>query len=127
MCLTDVLSFNEVADLYNRPVYLTIEFTAQTLSHMTKMGVLIFYLTEISMLAEIFIGRERSTETQRLSYRHITFDTLTCRCSGEDSHTKLFATLMEFTGTFRQFTERRLRTTRRSEARQSQHLLIFNH
>ena len=45
-----------VRRLDDKPVHVAIEAVAQPLCHVSEVGVLVFYLTHVDMVAEVLVG-----------------------------------------------------------------------
>ena len=75
-CLAGGFAFLQVGNLDDGKVYLAIETTAQTLSHVTEMHILVIYLAQIGMSSKVLVGRKWRTELDGMGCCHVTFNTL---------------------------------------------------
>ena len=94
-CLADVLSLDEVGNLDNGPVHLSIEAVTQALGHMSQVHVLVVDFALVGMDAEVLVGRERRTEADGLRCCEVALYALARRCSREQAHLKRLSTLVQ--------------------------------
>ena len=85
-CLAGSFAFFQIRNFDDGKVYFAIETTAQALSHVAEMHILVVDFTEIGMGAEILVGRKWRTELDGMGCCHVTFDTLRGRSTREDAH-----------------------------------------
>ncbi len=88
VCLAHGVALLKAAHLYDGPLQLAVEATAQTLSHMSEVHVLIVDLAEVGVYAEVLVCRERSAKLYRMNVGHVAFQTLAARRTRHYSHLK---------------------------------------
>ena len=94
-CLADVLPLDEVGNLDNGPVYLSIEAVTQALGHMSQVHILVVDFALVGVDAEVLVGRERRAKPDGLRSGEVALDALARRCSREQSHLKRLSTLVQ--------------------------------
>ena len=104
-CLAGGFAFFQIAHLDDGKVYLAIEATAQTLSHVTEVHILVVDFAQIGMGAEILVGRKWRTELDGMGCCHVTLDTLRGRSSCQDAHLEWSACFMFCHGSLGEFAE----------------------
>ena len=125
--LADVLSLDHVAHFDDGPVYFAVEVAPQPLGHVAQMHVLILYLAQVGVLAEVLVGAEGRAEAQCPRRSHVAFDALAGGSAGEYAHAELLSTVVEQPGTLRKFPESGLRASTGSEARKSKSVFVVDH
>ena len=99
-CLAGGFAFLQVGNLNDGKVYLAIETTAQTLSHMTEMHILVIYLAQIGMSSKVLVGRKWRTEYIELYNQN--FERLRLPATGYEPRTFEIRTKMGEGATFKQ-------------------------
>ena len=126
-CLAGGFAFFQIRYFDDGKVYLAIETTAQTLSHVTEMHILVVYLAQVGMSSKVLVGRKWRTELDGMGCCHVTFDTLRGRSTREDAHLERSARLVLSHGSLGEFAEGCLRHAVWCETTQSDCILIVNH
>ena len=126
-CLAGGFAFFQIRNLDDGKVYFAIETTAQALSHVAEVHILVVDFTEIGMSSKVLVGRKWRTELDGMGCCHVTFDTLRGRSTREDAHLERSACLVLSHGSLGEFAEGCLRHAVWCETTQSDCILIVNH
>ena len=126
-CLAGGFAFFQIRNFDDGKVYFAIETTAQTLSHVTEVHILIIYLAQVGVSSKILVGRKWRTELDGMGCCHVTFNTLRSRSSCQDAHLERSSCLMLSHCSLREFAEGCLRHAVWCKTTQSDCILIVNH
>ena len=126
-CLAGSFAFFQIRNFDDGKVYIAIEATAQALSHVAEVHILIINLAQVGMSSKVLVGRKWRTELDGMGCCHVTFDTLRGRSTREDAHLERSARLVLSHGSLGEFAEGCLRHAVWCETTQSDCILIVNH
>ena len=126
-CLAGSFAFFQIRNFDDGKVYFAIETTAQALSHVAEVHILIINLAQVGMSSKVLVGRKWCTELDGMGCCHVTFDTLRGRSTREDAHLERSARLVLSHGSLGEFAEGCLRHAVWCETTQSDCILIVNH
>jgi hypothetical protein len=100
-----ILSLVNIAYLDDSPVYLSIETSAQPLTHVSQVHVLIVYLAQVGVVAEVLVGGKGCAKLNGFGHGHVSLYALGGGSARDDTYLEGMASVVLGDGSLGEFPE----------------------